>query len=33
MAITQWNKANQDLVLTPAGKAGKKIVTPTAGLK
>jgi branched-chain amino acid transport system substrate-binding protein len=33
MAITQWNKANQDLVLTPAGKAGTKIVTPTAGLK
>lgn len=33
MAVTQWNGANQDLVLTPAGKAAKAIVTPTAGLK
>lgn len=33
MAITQWNGVNQDMVLTPAGKKAKAIVTPTAGLK
>jgi branched-chain amino acid transport system substrate-binding protein len=33
MAVTQWNGANQDLVLTPAGKKATAIVTPTAGLK
>jgi branched-chain amino acid transport system substrate-binding protein len=33
MAVTQWNGVNQDMVLTPAGKAAKKIVVPTAGLK
>ena len=33
MAITQWNGANQDLVLTPAGKKATAIVVPTAGLK
>ena len=33
MAITQWNGANQDMVLTPAGKKATAIVTPTAGLK
>ena len=33
MAITQWNGANQDMVLTPAGKKANAIVTPTAGLK
>jgi branched-chain amino acid transport system substrate-binding protein len=33
MAVTQWNGANQDLVLTPKGKAATAIVTPTAGLK